>query len=50
MEKALLNALIALCQRNNLLPTSTDELADELQRLAADEMYISKMDIEALID
>lgn len=50
MEKALLNAVIALCQRNDLLPTDTDELADELQRLAADEMYISKMDIETLID
>lgn len=50
MEKAIINALIALCQREGILPTSLDKLADEIQRLAADEMYISKMYIEDLID
>lgn len=50
MEKILLNALIAFCQREGLLPTDSDSLADMLQQLAADEMYISKMDIESIID
>lgn len=49
MEKAIINALIALCQREGILPTNLGELADEIQRLAADEMYISRMYIEDLI-
>ena len=44
--KALVVELIALCQRNDLLPTDTDALSDELQELAANEMYISKMELE----
>lgn len=43
---ALVNGLIALCQNYDLLPTDTDTLSDELQELAADEMYISKMELE----
>lgn len=43
---ALVNGLIALCQNYDLLPTDTDALSDELQELAADEMYISKMELE----
>lgn len=50
MEKAIINALIALCQREGILPADSDELADEIQRLTSDEMYISKMDIENIID
>ena len=50
MEKAIINALIALCQREGILPTNSGELADEIQQLAADEMYISRMYIEDLID
>lgn len=50
MERAIINALIALCQREGILPTNLGELADEIQRLVADEMYVSKMYIENLID
>lgn len=49
MEKAIINALIALCQREGILPTNLGELADEIQRLVADEMYFSRMEIENLI-
>lgn len=42
---ALTNALIALCQREGVLSTNSDELADELQSLAADEVYISKSEL-----
>lgn len=45
---ALINGLIALCQRHDILPTGSEELADELQSIASDEMYISKMEIETL--
>ena len=40
--KAIINGLIALCQREDILPTDSDNLADEVQRLAEDEMYIPK--------
>ena len=42
---ALCNGLIAICQRNDLLPTDAEELADELQSIAADECYVSKCDL-----
>lgn len=44
---ALVIGLIATCQSNDILPTTTNELADELQSIASNEMYISK---EALVD
>ena len=49
MEKAIINALIALCQREGILPTNLGELAGEIHRLVADEMYVSRMEIENLI-
>lgn len=42
---ALCNGLIALCQRYDLLPTNSDELADELQAIASGECYISKSEL-----
>ena len=42
---AVINGLIALCQANDLLPTTTDELADKLQSIASSEMYISKAEL-----
>lgn len=50
MEKVIINALIALCQREGILPADSSELADEIQRIASDEMYISKMQIEEIIN
>ena len=44
--EALVVELIALCQRNDLLPTESDELADELQALASNEVYISKSELD----
>lgn len=51
MEKAIINALVALCQREGILPTNLGELAGEIQRLVADEMYmyVSRLEIENLI-
>ena len=46
---ALVTELIALCQRNDLLPTNSEELADELQDLASNEMYISKSELDYFI-
>ena len=43
--KALVNGLIALCQREGILSTETDYLATQLRLLAADEIYIEKQDI-----
>ena len=43
--KALCNGLIALCQRNDLLPTSTDALVSELQDIASDEYFITEDDL-----
>ena len=43
---ALVNGLIALCQRNDLLSIDSSELADELQEITSDEMYISKMELD----
>lgn len=43
--KALCNALIALAQREGLLPTDSGLLADKLQEMASDEMYVSKADL-----
>lgn len=45
---ALVNGLIALCQRNDILPTESDELLDELQNIASGELYISKNELETL--
>lgn len=39
---ALCNALIALAQREELLPNESGLLVDKLQEIASDEMYISK--------
>ena len=43
--KALVIELIALAQRNDILPTDTEDLADELQSLVANEMYIPKAEL-----
>lgn len=43
--RTLCYELIAFCQRFDILSTTTDELADELQEIAACECYISKMEI-----
>lgn len=43
--EVLANGLIAFCQRNEALPTNINELADWLQSIAGDEMYISKMEL-----
>ena len=45
---ALVNELIAYCQRHDLLSTDSEMLADQLQELASNEMYISKSEIEEL--
>jgi len=45
---ALVNALIALCQREGILPTDQTELLGELQTLASDETYISFNELEEL--
>ena len=45
---ALVNALIALCQREGILPTDQMELLGELQTLASDETYISFNELEEL--
>lgn len=42
---ALVNELIALCQRHDLLPVSGSDLADELQDIVANEIYISKQEL-----
>jgi hypothetical protein len=47
---ALVNELIALCQRNDLLPTNSEELADELQDLASNEIYISKSELDYFVN
>jgi len=47
--KALIVELIALCQRNDLLPTESDELADELQALISNEVYISKCELDYFV-
>lgn len=44
--EALARGLVAFCQRNELLSTESDKLADELQQIAGDEMYISKAELE----
>ena len=46
----LCTELIALCQRNDLLPTSSNELADELQSLASYEMYIPKTELKYFVE
>lgn len=43
--QALCNGLIAYCQRNSLLSTNADMLADQLQALASDEMHIPKTEL-----
>lgn len=43
--KALCNALIALAQREDFLPTDSNSLADILQEMVSDEMYVSKADL-----
>ena len=45
---ALLNGLIALCQQYDILPTESNELLDELQSIASNEIYISKNELETL--
>lgn len=47
---ALVTELIALCQRYDLLPTDSKELADELQDLASNEMYISKEELDYFLN
>ena len=42
---AIINGLIALCQNYDILPTNGNELADELQSIAANQCYISKSTI-----
>ena len=45
----LVNALIALCQREGILPTDQLGLLGELQTITADEMYISFNELEELL-
>lgn len=40
--RAIIISLIAKMQRDGALPQDGDKAADEIQRLVADEMYISK--------
>ena len=40
--RAIIISLIAKMQRDGTLPENGEQAADEIQRLAADEMYISK--------
>ena len=40
--RAIIISLIAKMQRDGTLPENGEQAADEIQQLAADEMYISK--------
>lgn len=42
--EALVNGLIAMCQREDLLPTEINALCDELQSISS-EMYIPKSEL-----
>lgn len=46
---AIVNALIALCQRHDILPTDQSELIEELQTMASDITYISFNELEELL-
>lgn len=48
--EALVISLIALCQRENILPTESDSLCDELQLIASDEVYISKSELDYFLN
>ena len=49
-KTALIHALVALCQRNDLLPTDCNSLTDALQTLVSDELYISASELICFLE
>ena len=49
MERDLIIALIAYCQRNDLLSCDSEELVDELLNIGSD-FGVTEEEIESLID